>query len=66
MEDKKKKYEAPKVLRLDDRQLGRGECLTPGNSASIFCEGDGSSTGGTCQLNGGFAGGSCSTGTNVV
>ena len=66
MGKKNKKYEAPKVMRLDDRDLGRGICnlgsaangsnvgrdCSIGNDAGRNCDCDGNSPGVYCSAYG--------------
>jgi len=54
MEKDKQKYEPPKAMRLDDEQLGKGDCEANG-SGDTQCVTNGNSAGDLCFENGSSA-----------
>jgi len=73
MEKDKQKYEPPRAMRLDDKELGKGlcnpsgsgdtYCLNPGNGATWQCNDTGPSADSYCNAAGSSAG-YCSTGNS--
>jgi len=76
MEKDKQKYEPPRAMRLDDKELGRGwcdpsgsgdtTCISPGNNATFQCYGGGASADQYCDMAGSSASPFCSTGSGVA
>lgn len=52
MQEDKEPYEPPKAMRLDEKELGRGNCDFNGSGDSGQCVGSGNSAGSICNGNG--------------